>query len=48
MREVEDVEREAREAQAGKKRKRRRKGRLEDWEFTDAAGHIYILTVCSI
>ncbi|XP_055458302.1 fer-1-like protein 4 [Psammomys obesus] len=45
IREVDDVEREAREAQAGKKRKRRRrKGRLEDWEFTDAGGNVYILT----
>ncbi|XP_040588599.1 fer-1-like protein 4 [Mesocricetus auratus] len=45
MREMEDVEREAREAQADKKRKRRRrKGRLEDLEFTDAGGNVYILT----
>ncbi|XP_021496224.1 fer-1-like protein 4 isoform X1 [Meriones unguiculatus] len=45
IREVDDVEREAREAQAGKKRKRRRrKGRLEDREFTDAGGSVYILT----
>nr|XP_045013191.1 fer-1-like protein 4 [Jaculus jaculus] len=42
LREVEDVER---EAQAGKKkRKRKRKGRLEDLEFTDTGGNVYILT----
>lgn len=46
VREVEDVEREAQAGQKGKRK--RRKGGLEDLEFMDTGGNVYILTVRSV
>ncbi|XP_051044235.1 fer-1-like protein 4 [Phodopus roborovskii] len=43
MTERQDVEQGAQETQTGKKQKRRR-GRLEDLQFTDTGGNVYILT----